>query len=418
MRLGIVLFILLVVAACKQPHPAPDTEKPVLATGAWRMVLDLDSTSAELALPFEFDLERSQDRWRITIHNRDEAIPVDSIAVRGDSIRFRMPFFDSEFRGTIRDSAHFQGRWYNYLKGPDYSIPFTARLGEGPRFTKSVVPPSVDISGDWEVHFLDDDGNEPAIGIFAVDGTRVRGSFATETGDLRFLDGTATTDSLFLSTFNGFQAYLFRAALRNDSLIGEFRSGHRWKQSWYGVRNPSFTLANDETLTTLDPRHPVAFSLPDTRGRIHALTDEVYQGKAVVVEIMGTWCPNCLDQSRLMGELYAKYQKDGMEAVALSFERYADPKQALAAIERFRERLGIPYEILYGGMAQRDSVARQLPFISQLKGYPTTLLIARDGTVRHIYTGIYGPGTGARYLRFKERLENAIVELLREPSAG
>ena len=61
---------------------------------------------------------------------------------------------------------------------------------------------------------------------------------------------------------------------------------------------------------------------------------------------------------------------------------------------------------------------KKLPFISQLKSYPTTLLIGRDGTVRRIFTGIYGPGTGARYTRFKDRMENTIVELLREPVKG
>lgn len=382
------------------------------------MVLDLDSTAARLDLPFLFDLEKGNSGWRITIHNQDEAIAVDSIAIKGDSIRVRMPFFNSEFLGTIQDSGHFSGSWYNHYKGSDYAIPFTASLGDNPRFSQAAAPASTNISGDWEVHFLDRSESEPAIGIFQIDNSRVKGSFATETGDLRFLDGITVRDSLFLSTFNGSQAFLFRAAIRNDSLLGEFRSGHRWKQRWYGVRNPSFALANDETLTRLDPAKPVAFTFPDTEGKLHALTDAKYRGKPVVVEIMGTWCPNCMDQSRMLGELYNKYHKDGLEAVALSFERYPDTAQALAAIRHFKQRLGISYDLLYAGLAKSDSVEHKLPFISKLKSYPTTLLIDKDGTVRHIYTGIYGPGTGERYVRFKERLENAIVELLREPAAG
>ena len=184
------------------------------------------------------------------------------------------------------------------------------------------------------------------------------------------------------------------------------------------MRNPAFTLANDETLTSLDPAHPVAFSFPGLDGNWRTLSDDQYRGKTVVLEIMGTWCPNCVDQSRMLDELYSKYHKDGLEAVAIAFERYPDTTRALAAIRHFRDKLGIDSELLYGGMANRDSVAVKLPFIKELKSYPTTLLIGRDGTVRHIYTGIYGPGTGARYVRFKERMENAIVELLREPVKG
>ncbi len=412
------IFLLMGLAACQQHAPEPKASGTRLSTGHWRMVLDVDSTSSRLDLPFQFDLDKDATGWLITIHNQDEAIVVDSIAIRGDSIRVRMPFFDSEFRGTIQDTGHFSGLWYNRYKGPGYAIPFSATLGASPRFIHGSSQAGIDISGDWEVHFIDSAEIEPAIGIFTVDNGHVKGSFATETGDLRYLEGITTRDSLFLSSFNGSQAFLFRAAIRNDSLVGEFRSGHRWKQPWYGVRNPSFALANDETLTQLDPSKPVAFTFPDTRGIQHSLADEQYRGKAVVVEIMGTWCPNCMDQSRMLGELYGKYHKDGLEAVALSFERYPDTTQALAAIRHFKERLGIEYELLYAGLATRDTVQQKLPFISKLKSYPTTLLIGRDGTVRHIYTGIYGPGTGARYARFKERMETAIVEMLREQAVN
>lgn len=406
------------LTACQEIDPPAVEALQMPTTGAWHMELDLDSTEAQVILPFQFDLAHQDGHWSLSIHNQDETIVVDSVSIHGDSVLVRMPFFDSEFRGLIQDSSHFHGLWYNYYKGPGYAIPFHASLGRRPRFPGPAAQAPMDISGDWEVHFLDGDNNEPAIGIFTVQDSRVKGSFATQSGDLRYLEGITTHDSLFLSTFNGFQAYLFRAALRNDSMVGEFRNGHRWTQAWYAVRNPAFRLANDETLTTLDPAHPVAFSFPGLDGELHALSDERYRGKAVVVEIMGTWCPNCMDQSRMLDELYHKYHKDGLEAVAVAFERYPDPMRALAAMRHFKAQLGIQYDLLYGGMAKRDTIAKNLPFIRELMSYPTTLLIGRDGTVRHIYTGIHGPGTGARYIRFRERMESAIVELLKEPGAG
>lgn len=379
------------------------------------MALDLDTTAGVLELPFQFDLLRTSAGWRMVVHNQDEAISVDSIVIKEDSILVHMPFFDSEFRGLIMDTGRIQGLWYNHYKGPGYAIPFTAQSGDRPRFNRQGKPARTDISGDWEVHFIDGNEDEPAIGIFSVDQGRVKGSFATVTGDLRYLEGITTNDSLFLSTFNGSQAFLFRAAIRNDSLLGEFRSGHRWKQPWYAIRNPQFRLADDETLTRIDPAHPVAFTLPDVDGTPHSLADPQFRGRVVLVEIMGTWCPNCLDEGRMVNELYAKYHKDGLEAVSLCFERHADSASAIKAMRQFKRKLGIGYDLLYGGVANKDSVVQKLPFIQKLMGYPTTLLIARDGTVKHIYTGIYGPGTGVRYAQFRDRMENSIVELLREP---
>lgn len=407
-----LVFLVLFISACGQPEVR--LRQQVLAPGPWHMALNLDTSSAYVELPFQFELYQTDSAWHMLIHNQDETINVGPIVLNGDSIRIRMPFFDSEFRGVLKGPGNFHGLWYNHYKGADYAIPFTATAGEQPRFPKAATS-ATDISGDWEVHFIDADDDEPAIGIFSVENGHVKGSFATETGDLRFLEGVTTKDSLFLSSFNGSQAFLFSAAIRRDSLLGEFRSGHRWKQAWYAVRNPHFVLADDETLTQLDLEHPVAFSFIGTDGKMHSLLDEKYKGQAVVVEIMGTWCPNCLDESRMLGEFYSKYHKDGLKAVALCFERYPDSTASMAAIRNFKERLGLDYDMLYAGLANKDSVIKKLPFIRQLKSYPTTLLIGRDGTVRRIFTGIYGPGTGARYTRFRDRMENSIVELLREP---
>ena len=408
-----VLLLMLLLGACQQS--AKQTPEEKLAIGAWHMSLDLDTTNAYVDLPFQFELARKDSGWQMTIHNQDEAILVDSIVLNGDSIRIRMPFFDSEFRGVIMNSKRVQGSWYNHYKGPDYAIPFTATAGERPRFAKTTTTASLDISGDWEVHFTDTDDDEPAIGIFSVDHGHVKGSFATETGDLRFLEGVTTRDSLFLSSFNGSQAFLFSAAMRNDSLLGVFRSGHRWKQPWFAVRNPHFALADDETITRLNPAQPVTFAFPDTDGVMHSLKDEKYRDHAVVVEIMGTWCPNCMDESKMLNAFYSKYHKEGLEIVALCFERYPDSASSIATMHYFKKNMGLEYDMLYAGFANKDTVVKKLPFISQLKSYPTTLLIGRDGTVRKIFTGIYGPGTGARYVRFNDRMENSIVELLREP---
>jgi len=407
------LFSLAVLmAGCGQD--IKESTVDILTPGAWHIALDLDSTVGNKPLPFQFDLTHNGAGWKMTIHNQEEAITVDSVVLRGDSFLVRMPFFDSDFRGVIKDPKTITGSWYNHYKGPDYAIPFTATAGDAPRFQGHASTPPPDISGDWEAHFVDGMDDEAAIGMFNVRGNAVTGTFATETGDMRYLDGMANTDSLFLSTFNGSMVYLFEAAFRHDSIIGVFHSGYRRQVRWYAVRNPGFKLGNDETLTQLDPKQHVAFSFPSADGGMCSLSDDRYKGKAVVVEIMGTWCPNCLDESRMLNEMYGKYHGDGLEMLALAFERYPDQTMAIASIQHFHDKLGLNYDMLYAGMANSDTVMSKLPFIAHFMSYPTTLLIGRDGTVRRIYTGIYGPGTGTRYVQFKDRMENSIVDLLRE----
>lgn len=412
--LGALFLFTLIINGCGSP--ASKTAAPAkLALGPWHMDLDLDSTAGEVLLPFQFDVTKKKDKWILVIHNQDESITVDSIQMTGDSIHIHMPFFDSDFHGELHGDSAFSGLWYNHYKGAGYAIPFMATAGLMPRFPSRKNIGSARIAGDWEVHFIDGDDDEHAIGIFNVEGGHVKGSFATETGDMRFQEGSVTSDSLFLSSFNGSQAFLFRAAVRNDSLVGEFRSGYRHKQAWYGVRNPDFKLADDETATTLDPAHPFAFSFPDLQGNIHSSSDKEYSGQVLVVEVMGTWCPNCMDEAKMLNEFHENYRTDGLRVVGLAFERSADLTSSIPALERFHSGLGIGYQVLYAGMAQADTVKAKLPFISKLKSYPTTFLVGRDGTVRHIYTGIYGPGTGERYTRFRDRMENAIVQLLQEP---
>lgn len=409
----LILLLSFLITGCTE-NPSKD-QQPILVTGPWHLELDLDTTAATLPLPVQFDLSQNNGKWMLDIHNQRETIIVDSVTLRGDSILIRMPLFDSEFKGVIHDPRTFSGVWNNYYKGPGYAIPFIATAGDRPRFPTNGSLSVPDLSGDWETHFISSEGNEPAIGLFSMNGSKVTGTFATETGDYRFLEGVVTADSLYLSTFNGSQAYLFEARLRPDSMIGTFYSGHRSKQTWYAVRDTNFALRDDESLTSLDPTQPVDFDLPDLTGSMHSLQDEKYKDKVVIIQVMGTWCPNCIDESRMLNEFFIKYHEEGLEIVGLAFERHSTWASSTKAIKQFREHTGISYDILYAGAANKDTVLKKLPFLANFMSYPTTVLVDRNGKVRSIFTGIYGPGTGERYIHFKRRMEDHLLDLLHMP---
>ncbi len=52
-----------------------------------------------------------------------------------------------------------------------------------------------------------------------------------------------------------------------------------------------------------------------------------FKNKVVIVDIMGTWCPNCHDEEPLLVDLYNRYHKDGLEIVGLAYEYTDDAAQ-------------------------------------------------------------------------------------------
>jgi len=354
----------------------------------------------------------------MVVHNGEEHIAVDDLHLVGDSLRVRMPLFDSEFQGAFRNDSTIAGQWHNYLKGPDYRIAFVAHAGRVPRFGPSVVG-GARIGGLWETHFSPGTTDAyDALGIFhQVDG-RVTGTFGTETGDYRFLEGVMDGDSLKLSCFDGSHAFLFKAVLRNDSLLGRYWSGTHWQEPWVAVRNPDFHLRDPDSLTFLKEGHAmVDFSFPSIDGGQVSPKDPRRAGRVMMVQVMGSWCPNCVDETLLLDEMYAKYRDQGLDVIAVAFEKYEDEPRAINALKRFRDQLNVKYDILYAGSANKDVAGSKLPFLDHVMSYPTCIFIDRSGKVRRIRTGFYGPGTGEHYAHYKRNLDAFLQQLLSESVA-
>lgn len=376
------------------------------------MELELGSTS----LPFLFSLMNGDSgSVSMQISNASENIDVTDIVIRRDSMIIRMPLFDSEFIGLLAADSVYTGYWHNYLKGPDYRIPFRAKAGNSPRFP--VTENSSSAAGRWKAVFSPGAPESyNAIGVFEQDNRGVVvGTFLTETGDYRFLEGVATADSLMLSCFDGSHAFLFKARISKDSLSGRFWSGTHWQEAWAAQRDSSFMLRDPDSLTALREGYDmVDFSFPDTEGRTWSTSDPGVSGKPLLVHIMGSWCPNCVDETRLLKEAYAKYHERGLEIVAIGFEKYEDQNRAMQALLRFKDRLQVPYPILLGGAASKERASAKLPFLNHLISYPTCIFIGRDRRVRRIRTGFYGPGTGAHYEQYRKSLDSFLESLVEE----
>src|SRR5262249_39349703 len=143
-----------------------------------------------------------------------------------------------------------------------------------------------------------------------------------------------------------------------------------------------------------NPNAEFAFSGVSLSGETVRYTDDRFKGKALIVDIMGTWCHNCLDESPVLQRLQDEFGKDGLEIVGLSFEISGDAELGRKNLQLYKERFGLTYMLLFCGSLDDDNVKKQIH--SQLDNffaYPTAIFIDKTHKVRAIHSGFKGPGT-------------------------
>ena len=262
------------------------------------------------------------------------------------------------------------------------------------------------------------DNNEiPALGVFEQKGNRVTGTIRTTTGDYRFLDGVLNGNLLKLSTFDGSHVYLFKATVTDSTMNGTYYSGNHFSQPFSAKRNETYELPDPESLTAFNEGYDtLEFSFPDTSGNMVSLSDDRFKNKVVIVQLMGSWCPNCLDETKYYSEYYKTHQEQGIEFVALAFEYAKTKEKAFKSIERLKNSLGIEYPVLLAqfGTVNKEEAQKKLPMLNRVVSYPTTIFIDKKGKVRKIHTGFNGPATGDKYITFKEDFESFVEMLLEE----
>ncbi len=388
-----------------------------LKQGDWRGVLLLNKEKA-LELPFNFDIKIIEQTTVLTIHNAEERITVNETVLTKDSFNFKMPVFDTEFRTKLTGDTLLTGVWINHTKKENNVISFTAKFGKANRF---IVPTEKLYSfydDQWEVTFSPNtNDSSKAIGVFKhVQGTNVvEGTFLTETGDYRYLEGMESGGKLYLSCFDGSHAFLFTATHTiNKQINGVFYSGGTWQEPWIGKRNKTFKLRDAEKLTYLkDPDQVINFSFKNSSDQTVSLSDEQFKNKVIIVQIMGSWCPNCMDETAYLTTVYKQYNKKGLEVIGLAYERTDNFEKAKNNILRLKYRFGVDYEILITGLTGKDKASESLPFLNGIMAFPTTLILDKNHKVKSVYTGFNGPATGKAYENYTIKTENLINELLK-----
>ncbi len=199
-------------------------------------------------------------------------------------------------------------------------------------------------------------------------------------------------------------------------MTGFFRSGNHYRTLWEAKRNPDFQLERPENLTKmLDPTERFNFSFENTAGEKISLSDERYQDKVKIVQILGTWCPNCRDETDFLVDYLQRNPNPNLEVIALAFERHKDPSKAMDAIRRYKEKYEMDYEILLAAATDSKSEASEiLPMLNKIISFPTMIFLDQDNQVKRIHTGFNGPAT-SEYQNFKSDFESFVQELLEAP---
>lgn len=401
-QLSLIFFVLLCFS-CNR-----DTSKK-MPRGMYLAQMTIND---EEQVPFNFEVTSDK---ALKIFNAEEVILVNDITYKNDSVYIRMPVFESYFVVKLVEDG-MVGSFIN--ESLDLKMPFKAFYNSNERF-KLTEPAVANISGNWEVIFSPDseDGGFPAKGIFKQEDQKVTGTFQTKRGDYRYLEGVINDNQLKMSAFDGAHVFLFTAVVTDSTINGTFFSGNNWREPFEGKLNDRFELPNADQLTFLKVGYErLEFNFPQNDSTRVSLNDDRFKGKVVVVQIMGTWCPNCLDETKYFSEYYNNNSENDLEFVALAFEYAKTEAKAFESIVELKNRIGIEYPILLAqyGTSNKDEAQKKLPMLNHILSYPTTIFIDKAGKVRKIHTGFNGPATGEAYVDFKNEFESFITELLVE----
>jgi thiol-disulfide isomerase/thioredoxin len=410
MRYIFGLLMISLLFSCKDDKKNNTFITSKLETGNYRAWISIHDNKE---IPFVFEVESDTI---LNIFNAEEIIAVDEIDYKNDSIYINLPVFKDYLVAKISDKKQLKG----YYVSPDRNrrVTFEARLNTGNRFP-TTEKPSTNIGGVWETVFSKGvEGDEYiAKGIFKQEGQKVTGTFRTTTGDYRYLEGVMDGNVMKLSTFDGAHAFLFTATVTDSTMNGYFYSGNHWKEPFEAKRNEDYELPSANELTYLKEGYEsLDFVFPNTSDELVGLKDDRFKDKVVVVQIMGTWCPNCLDESKYYADFYKANKDKDIEFIALAFEYAKDKETAFSRINRLQSKIGIDYPVLlaqYGG-ADKVMAQEKLPMLNHVLSYPTSIFIDKKGKVRKIHTGFNGPATGEKYTEFKNEFESFIAELLNE----
>ena len=334
----------------------------------WRVVLERKDGKQVV-----FQLEQKQEEGKTILYviNAAEKIKITDVRTEGDSMFFDMPAFESSFKIKLQDNGDMNG---SYIKGTSGNTQYWrlyATANTQNRFSTGNGNAKNNISGKWDVSLTRANGTiRKAVAIFEQKGNLLTGSFLTPSADYRYLDGVVTGDSLRLSSFDGDNARLFEAHIRNSTTIfgGVFYNGYLNKETWTAVKNNSVALPEVVEPTRLrDGESKLDFTFNDLHDIPVSINNEKYKNKVVIIQIMGSWCASCLDETKFLSEYYNTSRSRNVEIIALAYELTTDTARSKKSVAKFQKLYNVQYPMLITGVASADEKKTEKTNISLIQ---------------------------------------------------
>ena len=321
--------------------------------------------------------ERVADDW--VIRNGEERIVLSHL---GEEL-YAVPVFGGSWKGQW-EGEEWRGHWTDSLRPGDYRVPLSLT-----RVLNTQPTTGSKATSRW-------DTSEGTLWLQTREDS-AWATISTPTGDYRYLAGKKSHNTLTINTFDGAHLFRFSATLQGDSLVhGSFLSGTHYETSFEGV------LATGGGGGWKNGRQAFNGAEITLKG-VNAMGDTVIWDRAsleaagksgLVVDVMGTWCPNCMDEARLLAELAPNHPD--VQFVSLAFERSTDAR-ILRRLAQFQKELQLSWDVLLGGKASKRIAAECLGVVDTVHSFPTTVFWA-PGSDPVIHTGFNGPATGKGYV--------------------
>ena len=378
--------------------------------GTW----DATVTVNNVSVPFRIEINGTGANVHSYFFNGDDRVnPSNTGTFQNGSLVLTFDSYATKLEASLNDGV--LAGTYGGVSGNAYA--FQAKR-QDPSLVASSDQHAPNISGLWEIQVKSPKGESAWHFVVNQTGAKIDAAILRVDGDTGTLSGNFKDGKFLLSHFAGERPFYVEVTPQSDgSLQLQIASSHD-TQNLVALRPAEARARNlappdDPTQHTRvkDASQPLRFSFPDLTGRVVSNTDDGFQGKVVLVNITGSWCPNCHDEAPFLEELYRKYHAQGLEIVALDFEQ-AEQLKSLSRVRAFIQRYGIEYTYLIAG--EPSQLNEKIPQAENLNAWPTTFFLGRNGLVRSIHTGFTSHASGELDSRLKDDVRNEIVQLLSE----
>ena len=376
--------ISMALFSCSQPEPTTEEATGQDFIGA---IIQNDSTSVSFNVHYEENV--------LTFYNGVQ----ESFEVKlsgEDTLRGTFPVFASDL-WLVATEGGYKGEYYR-TDANNYRLPLELVPG---RMTFEQSPS--EFPSQYAITRYIGDQEKPALlQLSKKDGVLV-GTIATSTGDSRFMTGYEVEGGFELMGFDGRFIYKVSAKVTDGNIEGHVWAGMTGYYTFSGTSDESAVLENPEEMSKLrDDYTHIEWHLPGLDGdTVHF--DSRTITKPTILAIQGSWCPNCMDEGRVLDQYYREFE-GAIDVYGLSYEYSGTLEKATAAVQKMERDLGTSFPMVIATYDPKQDRNAVLP-LEQIRSYPTSIMLDHEGNVVKIHTGFYGPSTKEYEAYVKETRE-------------